>query len=139
MKKILTLLTVVLLAFVGVAKANAFTLTTGNMTGTIGKYAVVMSLTINDSNHTVTGWYYYKSKGPRHKIKLSGTCMEQAQYDYSVCINMHEYVGGKKTGFVLLDYNQKTSMGRAMMWVEGEFTTTAGKTYEVEIGRSDSL
>lgn len=139
MKKILTVLTFVLLAVFGAAKANAHTFSTGNMTGTIGKYKIVMSLTINDSNNTVSGWYYYKSKGPKNKIKISGTFREQTQFDYSLHINMKEYVGGKVTGTFNIDYNQKTSMGIASMWIEGDFTTTTGKTFEVSADRSDRL
>ena len=136
MKKILTLLTVIMLAFVGAAKAEAHTFTTGNMTGTIGKYKVVMSLTINDSNNTVTGWYYYKSKGPKHKIKLSGTCKDQTDMNYNLRINMKESVGGKVTGTFAVDFIQISHGMYGAMSVEGSFTTTAGKTYEVFVDRS---
>ena len=138
MKKILTVLTFVLLAVFGAAKANAHTFSTGNMTGTIGKYKIVMSLTINDSNNTVSGWYYYKSKGPKNKIKLSGTFRElQPQFGYTIHIDMKEYVGGKVTGTFNIDYYQQSKSGIDLMWIEGDFTTATGKTFEVSADRSD--
>lgn len=140
MKKILTVLTFVLLAVFGAAKANAYTFSTGNMTGTIGKYKIVMSLTINDSNNTVSGWYYYKSKGPKNKIKLSGTFRElQPQFGYTIHIDMKEYVGGKVTGTFNIDYYQQSKSGIDLMWIEGDFTTATGKTFEVSADRSDRL
>lgn len=138
MKKILTVLTFVLLAVFGAAKANAHTFSTGNMTGTIGKYKIVMSLTINDSNNTVSGWYYYKSKGPKNKIKLSGTFRElQPQFGYTIHIDMKEYVGGKVTGTFNIDYYQQSKSGIDLMWIAGDFTTATGKTFEVSADRSD--
>lgn len=138
MKKILTVLTFVLLAVFGAAKANAYTFSTGNMTGTIGKYKIVMSLTINDSNNTVSGWYYYKSKGPKNKIKLSGTFRElQPQFGYTIHIDMKEYVGGKVTGTFNIDYYQQSKSGIDLMWIAGDFTTATGKTFEVSADRSD--
>lgn len=140
MKKILTVLTFVLLAIFGAAKANAHTFSTGNMTGTIGKYKIVMSLTINDSNNTVSGWYYYKSKGPKNKIKLSGTFRElQPQFGYTIHIDMKEYVGGKVTGTFNIDYYQQSKSGIDLMWIAGDFTTATGKTFEVSADRSDRL
>lgn len=138
MKKILTVLTFVLLAVFGAAKTNAYTFSTGNMTGTIGKYKIVMSLTINDSNNTVSGWYYYKSKGPKNKIKLSGTFRElQPQFGYTIHIDMKEYVGGKVTGTFNIDYYQQSKSGIDLMWIAGDFTTATGKTFEVSADRSD--
>ena len=73
MKKCIAILALLICVMVGTVSASARTWSTGSMTGTIGKYKVVMSLSVNESNKTVSGWYYYRSKGPKNKINLSGT------------------------------------------------------------------
>ncbi len=135
MKKFLTIITITLVTLICSTAAKADPSKTGTMTGTIGKYKVVMSLTFNQSNNTVTGWYYYASKGAKNKIRLSGTYRDQSVTGYSYHINMKESVNGRTTGVFDVDYYQQ-SLGRSCsLLIEGNFTTAAGKSYDVMVGR----
>ena len=71
--------------------------TTDIMEGEIGKYQIVMQLDFKD-NGKVTGWYYYKSKGPSHKISLSGT-YKDPDSDYNYIVDLTETHNGKVTGY----------------------------------------
>lgn len=135
MKKFLTIITITLVTLICSTAAKADPSKTGTMTGTIGKYKVVMSLTFNQSNHTVSGWYYYASKGPKNKIKLSGTYRDQSEFNYCIRINMKETVNGRTTGVFDVDYIQQ-SLGRSSsLSIDGFFTTAAGKSYDVMVSR----
>lgn len=146
MKKLTTIL---MLAFAlligGGVAANALELgsstqgandpfSTPEMEGTIGKYKVCMKLTFNPRNNTVSGWYYYKSKGSRNKIALSGT------YDGMYMggeLTMKEKVNGKVTGTFTGEYN----FGNWIISAGGTWRSPAGKTMEwdVNVGISDGF
>ena len=96
MKKALSILMLAMWFLLGgTAEANASTIETGNMDGYVGSYPVVMKLTINDSTGKVTGWYYYKSKGSKNKIQLSGTYRDEG---LGGTMTLTEKVKGKVTG-----------------------------------------
>ena len=87
---------------IGITVCNAQKNADDVMEGSIGKYPIVMQLT-RHSNGTVTGWYYYKSKGPKNKIMLSGN---YSNYEFDGWdIRLTEKVNGKITGIFNGKYN----------------------------------
>lgn len=96
MKKLVTLLMVMIAILVGGEPAQAYTFTTGKMYGAVGNYSVTMVLTVNTSTGRVSGWYYYDSKGSKNKIQLSGTMRGEPMDGASMTLT--ETVKGKKTG-----------------------------------------
>lgn len=96
MKKLLTVLVLMISVLVFSETANALSSDTGVMTGKIGNYNVKMELSFNTSTGRVTGYYYYTSKGSKNKIQLSGT-IKGEPFDGS-SITLTETVKGKKTG-----------------------------------------
>lgn len=95
MKKLFAILTFMFILFMGVQTAGAETLETYNMEGTIGTYKVKIYLKLNTSTGVATGWYYYKSKGAKNKIQLSGTVK-----NFTDCgnVKLTEKVKGEVTG-----------------------------------------
>lgn len=110
--------------------------TTDIMEGEIGKYKITMELDFKD-NGTVNGWYYYKSKGPSHKISLSGTyknARRNSGYDYDV--NLTESVNGKITGYFKGEYLEGYA-GEIQTYIyqmEGTWTSPNGKKLKFSIG-----
>lgn len=96
MKKIKVLFILIAALVFGVASAEAYTYELTTMEGTVGKYGIVMDLTVNTSTGKATGWYYYKSKGPKNKIQLSGKIYGDPIDDAKVTLT--ETVNGKTTG-----------------------------------------
>ena len=97
--------------------------TTSLMEGTIGNYKICMKLTFNDNNHSVSGWYYYKSKGSKNKISLSGHF--SGEYIFGVCnLTLTEKVKGKVTGTFTGEFNA----GNWTMGAEGTWRSPNGKT-----------
>lgn len=135
MKKLTTIL---MLAFAlligGGVAANALELgtytqgpndpfSTPEMEGNIGQHYVCMKLTFNPRNHTVSGWYYYKSKGSKNKITLSGTY--EGEY-FNGELTLKEKVNGKVTGTFTGEYY----FGNMMIGAGGTWRSAAGKTLE---------
>lgn len=131
MKKCIAILALLICVMVGTVSASARTWSTGSMTGTIGKYKVVMSLSVNESNKTVSGWYYYRSKGPKNKINLSGTYRDSSGSAVILEMDMKEKTGVKVTGYFDVTYSQY--MGEISL--DGDFTTSAGKRYTVNLSK----
>ena len=129
MKKIKFIFILMALLVFGVTTAEAYTLELTPMEGNIGKYAIVMDLTLNTSTGKATGWYYYKSKGPKNKIQLSGK-VSGDPVDNEVKMTLTETVNGKTTG---------TFSG--MLWIspvgnqgyEGTWTSPSGKKLKFSV------
>ena len=123
MKKIKVLFILIAALVFGVASAEAYTYELSTMEGTVGKSGIVMDLTVNTSTGKATGWYYYKSKGPKNKIQLSGKIYGDP-IDNEVKMTLTESVNGKTTG---------TFSGKCWMSVTGNqgyigtWTSPAGK------------
>ena len=97
MKKFITIIIMMIVVIFGATTSHSETYDLVPMTGTIGKYAIVMDLIINTSTGKATGWYYYKSKGSKNKIQLSGKVYGDPVLDF-VKLNLTETVNGKTTG-----------------------------------------
>lgn len=132
MKKLLAVIFLAL-AFVlpNAASVQAETYTTTVMNGSIGKYKVVMKLTLNDRTHTITGWYYYKSKGPKNKLQLTGT------FDGPIFsaenVNVVERVNGKVTGRFFGWFAIGSMQGHYLDTFSGDFTNSKGTVYNFDI------
>ena len=98
------------------------------MEGAVGKYKIVMSLKLNTSTGKVSGWYYYKSKGPKNKIQLSGTIkgepIDMAQ------VLLTEKVNGQVTGNFDGEFwiSAVGNMGYSGTWISPK-----GNTLEFEV------
>jgi len=106
------------------------------MTGTIGKSKVKMRLDINNSDNTVTGWYYYTARGSKNKIALKGT-IETDEETYVTTIKLTETVGGKITGTFNCEFSVGTGTsaygGDHFYTIYGTFTNSTGKEFDVDI------
>ena len=123
MKKIVSILLVIIAIFATSLSVNARNLETGPLSGNIGKYKIVMNLTFNSQNHTVSGWYYYKSKGSKNKISVSGTYYgDEPGGD----LNLTEKVNGKVTG----RFKGEFGFGNRVKHVTGTWSSPSGKTME---------
>lgn len=103
--------------------------------GEIGKYKVVMQLFFDYEKETVSGWYYYKSKGAKNKIKLSGKFKGSTPFDG---ITMTESVNGKITGKFDCEYMWGTGdLGLGghtpFITLSGLFTNAVGKEFDFEV------
>lgn len=123
MKKILTFLTLIIALFATTSSAQAYTFETYPLSGSVGKYKIVINLTFNSQNNTVKGWYYYKSKGSNNKISLSGTYRGDGQ---GGTLKLTEKVNGKITGYFSGEYG----FGNRVTHVTGTWKSPTGKTLE---------
>ena len=125
--KVIFILMVTLL--LGAATAEAYTYELSQMEGKVGKYAIVMDLSVNPDTGKATGWYYYKSKGPKNKIKLSGKIYGDP-VDNEAKVTLTETVNGKTTGSF-----------SGMLWIsgagnqgyEGTWTSPTGKKLKFSV------
>lgn len=127
MKKFLFAFIALIAAVSFAIPANAFT--TDVMDGKIGNYKIKMQLTVHDYSNKITGWYYYKSKGPKNKIQLSG----YGNLEEEDGVTLTEKVNGKVTGTF-----------RGTLWTGymnpvhtfgyfGTWTSPTGKTLEFDL------
>ena len=116
---------VALLAFSMPASA----LETPLMSGTIGKYKIKMKLNINDDTGTITGWYYYTSKGAKSKIYLSGKG-EIFEEDATVLV---EKANGKQTGKFVGTLWTGSMGGTYSYGISGTWTSPTGKKLDFEV------
>ena len=110
--------------------------TTDIMDGQIGKYKIVMELDFKD-NGKVTGWYYYKSKGPSHKISLSGSYRDSgvnSGYNYNV--DLTETVNGKITGYFKGKYlcGYASDIQTFIYLMDGTWSSPKGNKLEFGVG-----
>lgn len=114
---------------IGITVCNAQKNTDDVMVGNIGKYPIVMQLT-RHSNGTVTGWYYYKSKGPKNKIMLSGN---YSNYEFDGWdIRLTEKANGKVTGIFNGKYNAHPYSGTMVYDFLGTWRSPDGdRSYDV--------
>lgn len=111
----------------GVAvKAQGDTFSTPELEGTLGNYNICMKLTFNQSNNTVSGWYYYVSKGAKNKITLSGTYDGNGMWGD---LTLNEKVNGKITGTFTGEYNY----GNMTVSANGQWKSSAGKTLDWDV------
>lgn len=103
---------------------------TSLMNGAIGQNGIKMKLWFNESNHTITGWYYYKSKGANNKIQLKGTYDGDILYATLV---VNEISNGKVTGTFKGDFSYGTMTGHDF---DGTWTSSAGKVLKFAVGDS---
>lgn len=101
------------------AQGNSFS--SPEMDGTIGSSDICMKLNFNESNHTVSGWYYYVSKGSNNKITLSGTYDGNPMFGD---LRLEEKVNGKVTGTFTGEYN----FGNMTVSAYGDWKSPDGKT-----------
>lgn len=107
------------------------------MSGTIGKYKIKMQLTFHaDREDTVTGWYYYTSKGPNNKIKLSGTGI-LAFNDGETQVSLFEYVNGKNTGEFYGSFTYGALRNHDAFIYYGTWSGTTGKKLDFELEAYD--
>ena len=127
MKKLFAILTFMFTLFIGVQTAGAYTLETYDMEGTIGTYKVKIYLKLNTSTGKATGWYYYKSKGVKNKIQLSGTVK-----NFTDCgnVKLTEKVNGKVTGSFSGEFCESA---RGNMSYSGTWTSPSGKKHSLEL------
>lgn len=127
MKKLFAVLTLILTLFLGGQTARAYTLETYDMEGTIGTYKVKIYLKLNISTGKATGWYYYKSKGAKNKIQLSGTVK-----NFTDCgnVKLTEKVNGKVTGTFSGEFCESA---RGNMSYYGTWTSPSGKKLSFEL------
>ena len=131
MKKVITILMLMVAIVVGSQTASADTVETALMSGSVGKYKVKMKLWRNLDNNTVTGWYYYTSKGANNKIKLSGRILPQDEDNFFFCdMVLTETVNGKVTGTFRGSYGYGMMTGDDF---EGTWTSPQGKSLHFEV------
>lgn len=128
MKRIATILMLLIALIIGTENTQAYTYETYDMTGSIGKYQIKIYIEINDSTGKATGWYYYKSKGAKNKIQLSGTAKKYGIYDYKVVLT--EKVNGKVTGTFSGDFGIAPN---GNMSYYGTWTSPNGKSLRFEL------
>ena len=119
MKKAITFLMLMIGILIGGETVSAATVETSLMEGTVGKYKIKMKLWRNLDNGTVTGWYYYTSKGAKNKIQLSGKMSPKGNEGLWDCnIVLTEKVNGKVTGTFdgYFNYGQMTGEGFSGSW-----------------------
>lgn len=125
MKRLLAVLALVVVILVGAASASAFTQT---LKGKIGKYPVVMTITVNTNTGVVTGKYRYtRSKGGW--LKLTGEVTGGGQMSGCpwVQVSMWERnPQGEVTGTFDLTVNECGFAG-------GDFTNYKGQTFDVDL------
>lgn len=102
---------------------SQYTSDTPIIDGSIGKYPIKMKLTFNTSTRSVSGWYYYSSKGAKSKIQLSGS-MNGDPVGNVVTLTLKEKVNGKVTGTFSGDFS--ISFGGYCEYI-GTWTSPAGK------------
>ena len=129
MMKTKRLFVILISLIIGITVCNAQGKADDVMEGEIGEYPIVMQLT-RHSNGTVTGWYYYKSKGPKNKIVLSG---EYSNYEFDGWdIRLAEKVNGKVTGIFDGKYNVHPYSGIWVFDFWGTWESPNGdRSYEV--------
>ena len=129
MMKTKRLVGILISLIIGITVCNAKGKADDVMVGDIGKYPIVMQLT-RHSNGTVTGWYYYKSKGPKNKIVLSG---EYSNYEFDGWdILLTEKVNGKVTGIFNGKYNVHPDSGIMVCDFSGTWQSPNGdRSYDV--------
>lgn len=103
--------------------------------GSIGKYKIVMQVSFDYDKNTVSGWYYYKSKGSKNKVKLTGKFKGDSPFDG---LTMTEVVNGKITGNFDCNYSWGTgdlSLGGNTPFVsmDGVFINASGKKFDFEV------
>lgn len=135
MKKLLATLSLLFLLVMPLTfEVSAQTTNLPVMEGAIGKYKIKMKLSFDNEKQTVTGWYYYKSKGAANKIRLKGKFKEDTEYDG---FTMTETVGGKVTGTFDCEYSWGTGAlaygGEPFISVSGTFTNASGKEFDFEV------
>ena len=124
MKKLLTFIVIAVSFVAWSSTAKAYDYQTAVMEGSVGGYDIHMKLTFDLSTHKITGWYYYDSKGPDRKFKLSGTWSGSSLDDCK--IKMQESYNGKVSGTFTGQFGPATMSGD-MEWAEGIWTSTKGK------------
>lgn len=102
MKKLLAFLVLTIVVMATNLSANAKTFETHDLNGSIGKYKIVMNLTFDSQDHSITGWYYYKSKGPKNKININGIFKGDGKRGK---LKLKEVVNGEITGNFSGDYD----------------------------------
>ena len=110
---------------------NANAQTTYPMYGAVGKYKIVMVLEFKDHG-IVSGWYYYKSKGPKNKIKLNGTYKDEWGNFEGGTLNLTESVNGKITGYFSGEFAVGFHMNRDV-WAGGTWKSPKGNTLKWEV------
>ena len=132
MKKVFFIFSMVLALFLGGIPAVAET--TDIMEGVIGKYKIVMQLDFKD-NGKVTGWYYYKRKGPSHKISLSGT-YKDPDSNYNYVVDLTETVDGKITGYFKGKYVEgyASDIQTYIYSMDGTWRSPKGNKLEFSVG-----
>lgn len=128
MKKLFSIFLTFSFLLIGTFSLKAGTLETENMTGSIGKYPVVMKLFYDEEAGTIKGWYYYKSKGPANKIQLTGR-IKGLPINFSE-LTMTESVNGKKTGTFKGCF---WITGNGCSGSNGEWISPAGKKLEFDV------
>ena len=130
MKKIVTILMVMVAMVIGSQTASANTVETALMDGSVGPYKVKMKLWRNLDNNTVTGWYYYTSKGSKNKIKLSGRIIPDGANFFFCDMVLTETVNGKVTGTFRGSYGYGQMTGDDF---DGTWTSPQGKSLHFQV------
>lgn len=129
MKRLATILMLIVAIFVGGHSAWAEEFESYKMDGTVGKSPVNVYIKANTSTGRASGWYYYNSQGSKKKIQLTGTVTNYKNGYGTMNVNLTEKVDGKVTG--TFSGVLSLTVHQSLVY-KGTWTSPAGKKLKFE-------